>query len=437
MNEPSLVAVLNALPHPAIVLNPNYEIVLANEAYRALYGFSDQPSRHRCFEISHRNTLPCDLAGETCPIKETLASGERTRVLHIHHTPRGEEYVNVELWPVKNPRSGEIEYFIEQMHPATSASVAASAELGRLVGRAESFQQMLALVERVAPSDTSVMLLGESGTGKEVVAQTIHRQSARKEAPFVPVECTGLPDALFESELFGYRRGAFTGANDNKVGLVAAAEGGTLFLDEVGEIPLVDQVKLLRLLETRRYRQIGSNEWVEADFRLVCATHRDLGALVAAGRFREDLFYRLNVFEIELPPLRDRPGDLELLIDNLLQRLQAPNVRFSDAALECLRDYRFPGNVRELRNIVERAILLADNGVVKASHLPRQCRVGKSMAREGAEHELTGELETLDAIERRYLRHAIRTHQGSRKALAEKLGLSERALYRKLSALRQ
>ena len=437
MNEPSLLAVLNALPHPAIVLNPDYRIVLANEAYRALYGFSDQPSRHRCYEISHRNTVPCDLAGETCPLKETQASGERTRVLHIHHTPRGEEYVNVELWPVRNPKSGEIEYFIEQMHPATSASVAASAELGRLVGRAESFQQMLALVERVAPSDTSVMLQGESGTGKEVVAQTIHRQSARKEAPFVPVECTGLPDALFESELFGYRKGAFTGANDNKVGLVAAAEGGTLFLDEVGEIPLVDQVKLLRLLETRRYRQIGSNEWVEADFRLVCATHRDLGALVAAGRFREDLFYRLSVFEIELPPLRDRRGDLELLIDNLLQRLQAPNVRFSDAALESLRAYQFPGNVRELRNIVERAILLADNGVVEASHLPRQCRVGQVTPSEGAERELTGELESLDAIEKRYLQHAVRTHQGSRKALAEKLGLSERALYRKLSALRQ
>ena len=430
---PSVLAVLNSLPRPAIVLDHEYRILLANERYRALYGFSDQPQRHLCYEVSHRNTVPCDMAGETCPLKETLASGERTQVLHIHHTPRGEEYVNVEMWPVRDVDSGEIRYFVEQMHPATSGSADSAADASRLVGRSEAFQQMLGLIERVAPSDANVMLLGETGTGKEIVAQTIHRQSARKEAPFVPVECTGLPDALFESELFGYLKGAFTGAHSNKIGLVAAAEGGTLFLDEVGEVPLSDQVKLLRLLETRRYRQVGSNEWIEADFRLVCATNRDLGQMVEAGTFREDLFYRLNVFEIELPPLRDREGDLELLIQNLLHRLGKPHVTFSDDALDCLHTYSFPGNVRELRNILERAVLLADNAVVQASHLPRQCR---RAAPETAAGRMPAGIEPLETIEKRYLQQVLRSYQGSRKELARQLGLSERALYRKLSALR-
>ena len=430
---PSLLETLNSLPRPAILLNQKYQILMANDLYRELYGFSDQPSRHLCYEVSHRNTVPCDMAGETCPLKEALATGERTQVLHIHHTPRGEEYVNVEMWPVKDTDSNVVKYFIEQMHPATSGTAAALADGGQLVGRSDPFQQMVALVERVAPSDASVLLLGESGTGKEIVAQTIHRESARKEAPFVPVECTGLPDALFESELFGYLKGAFTGAQANKVGLVAAAEGGTLFLDEVGEIPLSDQVKLLRLLETRRYRQVGSNEWVEADFRLVCATNRDIGQMVRDGSFREDLYYRLNVFEIELPPLRERNGDVDLLIDVLLKRLQSSHIRFSDRAMDCLNAYSYPGNVRELRNILERAVLLADNGVVEESHLPRKCRMEDDAvlvdpARSG--------IEPLEEVEKRYLQQVLRTHQGTRRDLAEKLGLSERALYRKLSSLR-
>ena len=263
---PDLSAVLNSLPYPTILLDREYRILIANEQYRKQYGFSDKPKQHLCYEISHKNSVPCDLAGEACPIQDSLQTGEKSRVLHIHHTPRGKEYVNVELWPVKDPVTGTIQYFIEQMCPSQAASTKFESD-NQLVGSSHAFQAMLNLIERVSRSTTNVMLLGESGTGKDLAAQTLHRLSDRRAQPFVAVECTGLPDALFESELFGYVKGAFTGATTKKTGLVAAAESGTLFLDEVGEIPLSDQVKLLRLLETRRYRQVGSSEWQEADFR--------------------------------------------------------------------------------------------------------------------------------------------------------------------------
>ena len=421
-------AVLNCFREPAILLSLDYEILVANDAYRATYGFSDRPSRQRCYQVSHRYDVPCDMAGELCPLKQSLETKEQTQVLHVHHTPRGEEYVNVEMWPVRDPATDEVLYFIERMRPSDAATVAASGE--RLVGRSPAFQEMLNLVERVANSTTTVMLLGESGTGKEMVAETIHRLGDRANAPFVPVECTGLPESLFESELFGYVKGAFTGAAANKSGLVEAAEGGTLFLDEVGEIPLSEQVKLLRLLETRRFRRVGSTEWREADFRLICATNKSLHAMVEQGTFREDLYYRLNVFEIELPPLRERSEDLPLLLETLLGRLGA-QVTFSDEAMACLHGYRFPGNVRELRNIVERALLLADDGVVHAEHLPRACQL------EGAQLDDDPDaIIPLEEAERRYLARALAQHKGDRKSLAAKLGVSERVLYRKLSSLR-
>ena len=354
-NATDLEAVLNCLNEPAILLGLDYRILIANEAYRAAYGSHATRGRHHCYEVSHGYAAPCDLAGESCPLKASLETGQNSKVLHVHHTPRGEEYVNVEMWPVKDPQSGEIKYFLERMHPSTAGSIDASEE--KLVGRSAAFRRMLALVERVARSKTAVMLLGETGTGKELVAQTIHRLSDRHDKPFVPVECTGLPDTLFESELFGYEKGAFTGALTSRGGLVDAAAGGTLFLDEVGEIPLAEQVKLLRLLETKRYRPVGGSEWKEADFRLICATHRPLSEMVAAGTFREDLYYRLNVFEINLPPLRERPEDLEPLVASVLSRLSATRVRLTSDAMAALSAYRFPGNIRELRNILERLFI--------------------------------------------------------------------------------
>ena len=246
-------------------------------------------------------------------------------MLHLHHTPRGEEHVDVELTPIIGA-SGKIEYFVERMLTVREAS-SFPAESG-LVGKSPAFNRMLELVRRVAPSGTTALLLGESGTGKELVAQAIHQQSGREQGPFVVVECSGLTETLFESELFGYEKGAFTGANQRKIGLVESAAGGTLFLDEVGDIPLSLQVKLLRLLETGTFRRVGGVETLRADFRLIAATHRDLKDMVEHGSFRRDLYYRLSVFPIHLPALRERREDIALLAETLLTRL-APGRAYS------------------------------------------------------------------------------------------------------------
>jgi len=425
---PDVKSILNALGAPAILLGKDYRILLANRDYEAIYGDGRLLRQRKCYEVSHGNSVPCDLAGEHCPLKQCLETRQTASVLHIHHTPRGQEYVNVETWPIKGD-DDEILYFVEVLRPSTIANV----EAGKgLVGKSPAFQRILQLVDRVAPTDTNVLLLGESGTGKEVIAQTIHERSQRESGPFVPVECTGLPRSLFESELFGHVKGAFTGANTEKTGLVEAAAGGTLFLDEIGDIPLSEQVKLLRLLETRQFRRVGSTEPRTTDFRLICATNKDLHAMVEQGSFREDLYYRLNVFEIALPALRERREDLPALIDSLLRRLHS-DLRFSAEALRCLETYPFPGNIRELRNVLERAALMCDGDTILADHLPaRFCQP----ADDGNEIGDARKIRTIKEVETDHIMQALRLHEGDRRSLAAKLGISERALYRRISELK-
>ncbi|MGI9288855.1 MAG: sigma-54 interaction domain-containing protein [Pseudomonadales bacterium] len=429
-SAPDVQAILNCLTDPAILLSRDYHILLANRAYEKLYGDGQTLRRRHCYEVSHRYTVPCDLAGEDCPLKRCVETGQTARVLHVHHTPRGQEYVNVETWPVKD-NDDEIMYFIEIMRPSSIATIASNGK--GFIGKSRSFQRMLDQIDRVAPTDTTVLLLGESGTGKEIAAQTIHARSQRSSGPFVPVECSGLPESLFESELFGHMKGAFTGASQEKPGLVEAADGGTLFLDEVGDIPLSGQVKLLRLLETRSFRRVGSTETRTANFRLLCATNKPLDQMVSEGKFREDLYFRLNVFEVLLPTLRERRDDLPLLIDHLLQRLQRDrDVTLSAEALHCLQYYPFPGNVRELRNIIERALLMCDGNTILPEHLPEKCCATSSQHIAGAQDEV----QKLDVVERDYLRRALALHKGDRSSLASKLGISERVLYRKIAELK-
>jgi transcriptional regulator with PAS, ATPase and Fis domain len=290
------------------------------------------------------------------------------------------------------------------------------------------------MVARVAPSEASVLLQGESGTGKELVAQAIHDASRRSGGPFIAVDCSGLTETLFESELFGHERGAFTGATIRKHGLIEAASGGTLFLDELGDIPLAMQVKLLRLLETGTYRRVGSTELQRSDIRLISATHRPLRELIARESFRQDLYFRLNTFPITLPPLRERREDIPLLIDSLLARVAGERrLRVSGDAMAQLETYAFPGNIRELRNILERASLMADGEELQVQHLVfeadeptekhanRDVDAGRRFAKTLADAELVA---------------LVDAYEGSRASLARSLGLSERSLYRRLRALR-
>ncbi len=439
---PELVSYLEGLPEPHILFDQQYRILAANAAYRRQFSPQAAVVGRTCYEVSHHFSVPCDQAGETCPLARARESGQRERVLHLHHTPQGEAYVNIELVPLRNA-AGEQAYFIEKMEPLRVAQAQPAAQ--GLIGRAPAFQQMLELVARVGPSSASVLLLGESGTGKELVARAVHAASTRTAAPLVVVDCASLPEALFESELFGHERGAFTGAHATKAGLVEAASGGTLFLDEVGDIPLTMQVKLLRLLESGTYRRVGSTELRRTDVRVVAATHRDLQAMVADGRFREDLFYRLSTFPIHLPPLRERTDDIPILAVALLARV-APERRLtlSKDALGRLRAHSFPGNVRELRNVLERAALLTDGAAIAGEQIARALAVAMPVRAASAappqraapdSHAAPSGQALLRDAERAAIRAAAKAHQGSRAALARHLGISERSLYRKLRTI--
>ena len=422
-----LLSLLDASSEPYVVFDRQYRILAANPAYRQRSG-ADSVVGRCCYEVSHRYPVPCDQAGETCPLSQSLKSGQRERVLHLHHTPHGEEYVDIELTPIRDA-SGEIACFVEKM---VRMNQARGLPCGQgLVGRAPAFQRMLALVARVAQSEAVVLLEGESGTGKELVANALHQASHRAAAPFIAVDCSGIPETLFESELFGHERGAFTGAVARKLGLVESASGGTLFLDEIGEMPSTMQVKFLRLLETGTYRRVGSAELRRADVRIVSATHRSLSAMVDAGSFRADLFYRLNIFPIRVPPLRERLADIPLLVESLLARV-APGraLRLTPAALNLLMTQPYRGNVRELRNLLERASLMCDGDFIDVDHFADSPIVEHSVA-PSRKDKIFVEANTL------LLAESFAAHRGPMRELAAKLGISERTLYRRLRDLRR
>ncbi|WP_426139941.1 sigma-54 interaction domain-containing protein [Pseudomonas sp. DWP3-1-2] len=416
----SLVSFLEHEAQPMIVLDPDYNILAANTAYQRQFGSADKPFiGHKCYQISHHYDVPCDQAGENCPMKKAQEVRGPDRVLHIHHTPRGPEHVEVELRPILDEH-GMITAYVERLTLVRSASARPSNE--GLVGCSPAFNVALSELQRVAPSMLPVLLLGESGTGKELFARAVHETSERATGPFVVVDCSGLTETLFESELFGHEKGAFTGATTRKPGLVETAQGGTLFLDEIGDVPLAMQVKLLRLIESGTYRRVGSVETLHANFRLIAATHKPLERMMEKGEFRQDLYYRISAFPIRLPPLRDRVEDIALLVNSFLQRTRIGKRRLTidaDALLQ-LQRFSWPGNIRELRNVLERASLFADDGVIHSVHLP-QVPTATTPQSLPSTHSNNGTLAQM-----------LATFKGTRSELARHLGISERTLYRRL-----
>ena len=419
-------------------MDADYRIVAANAAYRREFSGGKNVTGRFCYEVSHHFEVPCDQAGESCPLRQSLDAGIQQRVLHLHHTPRGEEHVDVETTPIRDDQ-GRIAYFVETMRVVRQASSRPAAQ--GLVGRSPAFVGMLEKILRVAGSDAAVLLLGETGTGKELVAHAIHEASARAHGPFVAVDCAGMTETLFESELFGYEKGAFTGATHRKQGLVEAASGGTLFLDEIGELPLSLQVKLLRLLETGTYRRVGGLDWLPADFRLVTATHRHLPSMVRAETFRRDLYFRINTFPIRTPALHERAGDIPLLAESLLGRVDRKgNRRFSADALQWLGRQRLSGNIRELRNLIERATLLADGEIIEREHLTEMADDLLAAASRDGLPENAFRIDSpvpMEDLERRYLNWALSRCDGQVPRLARQLGMSPRTLYRRLQGTRE
>lgn len=430
-----LVAYLEGLPEPHILFDPDYRIVAANAAYRQQFSPEGSVLGRTCYEASHHFDRPCDEAGESCPRSLSRASGQRERVLHLHHTPQGEAYVNIELVPLTDDRGRPV-FYVEKME-ALRVAHGLPARRG-LIGRSPAFQQMLERVARVAPSEAAVLLLGASGTGKELVAQAVHEASARRHAPWVVVDCSSLPQTLFESEVFGHERGAYTGAHVAKPGLVEAASGGTLFLDEVGDIPMDMQVKLLRLLETGTFRRVGGNELRRTDVRIVSATHRDLRQRIEQGLFREDLYYRLSTFPIRLPSLRERRTDIPLLARALLERVAGHRrLQWTDDALACLCEHDFPGNVRELRNVIERAALWTDGDRIDRHQIRLALDADVFPDADAATPLAAARTRRAAAASwsDEELRKILSGWTGSRRELSIRLNMSERTLYRRLQRL--
>ena len=301
---------------------------------------------------------------------------------------------------------------------------------GGLIGVSPKMQRVYRLMEKVSQHNYPVLILGESGTGKELVARSIHFSGARRSKPFVPVDCSALVPTLIESELFGYVKGAFTGAMHAKQGLLEVADSGTLFLDEIGDLPVDLQAKLLRVLQEKEVKPVGSTDRISINMRVIAATNRDLEAAVKNNLFRQDLFFRLNVVQIKMPPLRERKGDIPILVNAFLEKFSDPQMSprtISEDALARLMAYDWPGNVRELENAIERAVALGTGPILHAGDLPSNLQIGTSERMPSSD-----EILTLEELERRAILRALRESNGDKLAAARMLGIGKTTLYRKL-----
>jgi DNA-binding NtrC family response regulator len=323
---------------------------------------------------------------------------------------------------------------LERSNTALQREVARIHPSDGFIGRHAAVRELLHLLARVAETESTVLIRGESGVGKELVARAVHRRSPRSRQPFVVVDCASLHENLLQSELFGHEKGAYTGAVRLKHGLFEVADRGTIFLDEIGELTPQLQVKLLRVLETGVFRRVGGTADIRVDVRVIAATNRSLEVMMKEGDFREDLYYRLNVFSLQIPPLRERAEDVPILVEHFIRNsgmTQKRTARMSDAAMQVLLRYAWPGNVRELENVIERALILCDAGVIEPEHLPLGVRLEPSFRATDEDRRLV----TLEELERRYLKRVLAECKGHRQKAANILGISERNLYRKIKEL--
>lgn len=437
-------SLIDAREHPFVLIDRNYTVVAANRAYRAAYGLQDADiTGRKCHELSHRSAIPCHLKGEHCPHVHVMRSGETDETVHVHFDAQGRpEHVRLRGYAISDARGNRL--LGEEIHRLPDHAPIGPTASAMLFGHSTALLQAMQRLQVAAQTEEPVLIEGESGTGKELAAHTLHRASARAGRPLVTLDCTTIPDALFESELFGHESGAYTGASGRRSGLFEQADGGTLFLDEIGELTLQQQCKLLRALESGEYRRVGGNTVRRANVRVVAATNRCLGEMVRQSRFRSDLYFRLSVFTITLPPLRERPEDIAPLVRYLLGRMTlrprpcAPEGAkltprcgcgsacwdISPQALTELQSYSYPGNVRELRNILARAAALAVGGRIEAADLLLPHGDFQHTASDLATLHTSCTAPPLDVVA------VLNAHKGHRGRAAQALGISERTLYR-------
>lgn len=423
MNISIVQAMINSIDKPAIFINTDYTILAVNDAYQETYEIEVKVGQSKCFEISHGHNKPCDQHGEECPIQTCKSTQRANSVMHVHNTEYGKTYCDILMKPVKDA-DGITTGFLEILDKINFA--ATESDKNKMIGSSEPFKNMLTKINRAAKAEISVLLHGETGTGKELVAKALHDSSRRADKPFVVIECTGLNENLFESELFGHEKGSFTGAIHNKKGLIEIATGGTVFFDEIADVTLSMQVKLLRLIETQCYRTVGGTKQRKADFRLVCASHKNLLELVEEGLFRKDLYYRIAGFPIELPSLAQRQEDIPALCKHFISHSEMKYKKFTPEAMQRLCEYAFPGNIRELKSIVEQSALLADEDIIEIGDLPDQIFANKN-----PNIGMPKSLVSLEHLEEQYLAELCKNPVLSIEDLAKKLEVSTRTLYRK------
>ncbi len=442
-HSPTLQALINSHDNPFVLIDDQYCIVAANGAYEIAYGVkaSEVVGKH-CYEISHRTDKPCWQNGEDCPHREVFEKNHSCQTLHTHFDSLGRaEHVQIKAYAIPRPDGGML--LGEAIFRLTAPADLNCDEM-RMIGRSPAFMSAIERLKRAADSNANVLLFGESGVGKELAAHYVHQNSSRSKGPYMAVDCAAIAESLFESEIFGHERGAFTGCAGRKRGLFELAEGGTLFLDEVGELSSAMQAKLLRVMEAGEFRRVGGREVLHADVRVIAATNRDIRAMVERGEFREDLYYRMACISVDLPSLRARRSDIPVLAEALLNRINQANhthCYLTGEAMEKLTNYDFPGNVRELRNILQRAVTMcnAGNGAVTADCLVFDGADSPTAGGNGGRKIMSPAVLSTDKqplsmreVESRYMADLLARYEGQRRPVAEAMGISERTLYRKL-----
>lgn len=439
MDTISNETILESISDGVFTIDHQWRITSFNRAAERITGIDRADAIGlRCSEVFKSN-----MCEGRCPLKETFTTGKPVinQSGYIVNLEGKRVPVSVSTALLRDSGGnviGGAETFRDVSELEQLRKLRARERFGTIASNSESMRKILSMVRSVAQSNSTVLVLGESGTGKEVLARTIHQSSLQKQGPFIAVNCGALPDTLLESELFGYRKGAFTGADRDKPGRFALARGGTLFLDEIGDISQAMQVKLLRVLQERQYEPLGAQGPERTDARIICATNRNLEEAVRQGEFRRDLYYRIHIIAMTIPPLRERKEDIPLLAEQFLQRFTVLNnktiERFSSEVFACFYAYRWPGNIRELENAVERAVVLCDGEQIQIQDLPPEIVRSASLEREDSVS--TSQVgEARSQVERSCIEQALERHARKVAPAAAELGMHRSTLYRKMRRL--
>jgi PAS domain S-box-containing protein len=428
--------ILDSITDGVITVDPNLKIISLNKAASRMTDFN----REEAFGQYCQDIFRCNLCDTFCPLKESIGKGKEIVNLERTILSRQNREIPINLsttvWQDQdgNPIGGILVFRDLTSVTELRKELLEKYSFQDIISKNKVFLVLFQILPDIAKSGATVLITGESGTGKELVAKALHQLSPRKDRPFVKVNCGALPETLLESELFGYKRGAFTDAKQDKPGRFKLAEGGTLFLDEIGDISLAIQSKLLRVLETKEYEPLGGTRTEKADVRVVSATNKNLWTQVQTGEFREDLYYRLNLFPIEIPPLRDRTEDIPLLIDHFVTRFNHVHGRtiggLDHSALEILLNHHYPGNVRELQNIIEHAFILCKTSYVSPDCLPAYLRKRNQKKDNGRGRK------AIEEFERDMILEALRKNGGNAKETAKEMGIHRATLWRKMKRMK-